>query len=115
MRSRSWRCSYPAGKARAWTTRSSTPVTGDRPAKTSESADPQRLFSLRCELGTSLRVGLVRMICATRSFVALARFACWVDRVGSRGVTFAYAVTRGAALLASGPRYAILINAPQSD
>jgi acyl-CoA thioester hydrolase len=28
--------------------------------------------------------------------------ACWVDRVGSRGMTFAYAVTLGDALLATG-------------
>ncbi len=28
--------------------------------------------------------------------------ACWVDRVGSRGVTFAYAVSRGGSLLATG-------------
>jgi len=28
--------------------------------------------------------------------------ACWVDRVGSRGVTFAYAVTRGDDLIAGG-------------
>ena len=37
--------------------------------------------------------------------------ACWVDRVGSRGVTFAYAVRLGEALLATGTTEHVWVDA----
>jgi acyl-CoA thioester hydrolase len=37
--------------------------------------------------------------------------ACWVDRLGSRGVTFAYAVSRGDDLLATGTTEHVWVDA----
>jgi acyl-CoA thioester hydrolase len=41
----------------------------------------------------------------------LVDVACWVDRVGSRGVTFAYRVSRDGALLATGSTEHIWVDA----
>ena len=64
------------------------------------------------------RQGLLLLVTGARlSYRAGARYgdtvdvACWVDRVASRGVTFAYRVTRDGALLATGATEHIWVDA----